>query len=134
MLSNGFIQQIMKATRFQNQSKTLLDHILTTSRSNRIFSGTIVSDVSNHFFTFLRPVLPTVKKQVKVTTSRNFSLTNLNNFKTALNGTDWPNVTNSSSVDEAYDIFWNSYKELFDVIFPKKQARFNRNIHKVPPS
>ncbi len=34
VLSNGFIQQIMKASRFQNQSKTLLDHILTTSRSN----------------------------------------------------------------------------------------------------
>jgi exonuclease III len=65
VLSNGFIQQIMKATRFQNQSKTLLDHILTTSRSNRIFSGTIVSDVSDHFFTFIRPVLPTVKKTSK---------------------------------------------------------------------
>jgi hypothetical protein len=36
-------------------------------------------------------------------------------------------------VDEAYDIFWNSYKELFDVIVPKKQVRFNRNIHKVSP-
>ncbi len=27
VLSNGIIQQIMKATRFQNQSKTLLDHM-----------------------------------------------------------------------------------------------------------
>jgi hypothetical protein len=133
VLSNGFIQHVMKATRFQNQSKTLLDQILTSSNSNNIFSGTIVSDVSDHFFTFTRPVLPPVKKSTKTTTSRNFSLNNLNNFKTALSGTDWLPVTNSDNVDDAYDIFWNSYSELFEVIFPKKQVRFNRNIHKMAP-
>jgi hypothetical protein len=133
VLSNGFIQHVMKATRFQNQSKTLLDQILTSSNSNNIFSGTIVSDVSDHFFTFTRPVLPPVKKSTKTTTSRNFSLNNLNNFKTALSGTDWLPVTNSNNVDDAYDIFWNSYSELFEVIFPKKQVRFNRNIHKMAP-
>jgi hypothetical protein len=62
VLSNGFIQQVMKATRFQNHSKTLLGQILTSSNSNEIFSGTIVSDVSDNFFTFTGPVLPPVKK------------------------------------------------------------------------
>jgi hypothetical protein len=133
VLSNGFIQQIMKATRFQNQSKTLLDHILSSSHSNRVYSGTVVSDISDHFFTFTRPVLPHTKKQVKFTTARNFSQTNLNLFKTALGGTDWSHVTNSNDVDDAYELFWNSYSELFDCIFPKKKVRFNRNIHKKSP-
>jgi hypothetical protein len=66
VLSNGFIQQVMKATRFQNHSKTLLDQILTSSNSNIIFSGTIVSDVSDHFFTLTRPVLPPVIKKLKL--------------------------------------------------------------------
>ncbi len=133
VLSNGFIQQIMKATRFQNQNKTLLDHILTSCHSNRIYSGSVLSDIRYHFFTFTRPVLPHIKKQTKFTTARNFSQTSLNQFKTALSGTDWSHVTNSNDVDDAYELFWNSYSELFDVIFPKKKVRFNRNIHKMSP-
>jgi len=57
----------------------------------------------------------------------------LNNFKHALSGTDWSHVTNSNNVDDAYNLFWNSYSELFEAIFPKKKVRFNRNIHKMSP-
>jgi hypothetical protein len=57
----------------------------------------------------------------------------LNNFKNALSGTDWSHVTNSNNVDDAYNLFWNSYSELFEAIFPKKKVRFNRNIHKMSP-
>jgi len=57
----------------------------------------------------------------------------MNQFKTALSGTDWSHVTNSNDVDDAYELFWNSYSELFDIIFPKKKVRFNRNIHKMSP-
>jgi len=133
VLSNGFIQQIMKATRFQNQSKTLLDHILTSCHSDRIYSGSVLSDISDHFFTFTRPVLPTSKKQTKFSNIRNFSQASMNQFKIALSGTDWSHVTNSNDVDDAYELFWNSYSELFDIIFPKKKVRFNRNIHKMSP-
>jgi hypothetical protein len=57
----------------------------------------------------------------------------LNNFKAALSGTDWSYVTNLYSVDDAYDTFWNIYLELYEMFFPKKQVRFNRNIHKKSP-
>jgi hypothetical protein len=123
----------MKCTRIQNQSKTLIDHILSTSRSSSIYSGTIVSDISDHFFTFVQPVLSHQKSKEKTFADRSFSTQNLNNFKAALGGTDWSVVTNVNDVDLAYDNFWNSYSELYEMSFPKKNIRFNRNIHKNSP-
>jgi len=106
---------------------------LSSCHSDRIYSGSVLSDISDHFFTFTRPVLPTSKKQTKFSNVRNFSQASMNQFKTALSGTDWSHVTNSNDVDDAYELFWNSYSELFDIIFPKKKVRFNRNIHKMSP-
>jgi hypothetical protein len=133
IFSYGFLQQIMKTTRMQNQSKTLIDHVLSNSSSNSIFSGTVISDISDHFFTFARPILSTPKKSEKTTFVRSFSVRNLNNFKAALGGTDWSNVSEATNVDEAYDIFWKSYTDLFELNFPKKRSRFNQNIHKRSP-
>jgi hypothetical protein len=33
----------------------------------------------------------------------------LENFKTALSGTDWSHVTDINSVDDAYASFWNTF-------------------------
>ncbi len=57
ILSNGFLQLTMKCTRFQNQSRTLIDQILTSSKCNSFQTGTVISDISDHFFTFIRPPL-----------------------------------------------------------------------------
>jgi exonuclease III len=47
ILENGYLQIIAKASRMQNESKTLIDHILSNTRSLDICSGTLISDVSN---------------------------------------------------------------------------------------
>jgi hypothetical protein len=66
-------------------------------------------------------------------TIRSFNPTSLNNFKTALSGTDWTSVSESHDVDEAYNLFWSSYIDLYELFFPKKQIRFNSNVHKRSP-
>ena len=53
ILSAGFLQCIGKASRIQNNASTLLDHILVSCRQNSFDSGTIVTDVSDHFPTFI---------------------------------------------------------------------------------
>ncbi len=50
-----------------------------------------------------------------------------------MSGTDWSPVTSLNSVDDAYDTFWSTYLELYEMLFPKKQVRFNRNTHKKSP-
>ncbi len=64
IFSNGYLQTICTASRIQNDSKTLIDHILSNSRELGICSGTILSDISDHFFTFLMPSFSLSPKQV----------------------------------------------------------------------
>ena len=49
-MSNGFLQLITKATGIQGISISLIDHITTNSLSSKNDVGTIVNDISDHFF------------------------------------------------------------------------------------
>jgi hypothetical protein len=116
----------------QRDSKTLLDHILTNSRTLDICAGTFISDVSNHFFTFVIPFFePTSKQQHKTVLSRDFSQQNMLGFRNELGMADWTNVTGKTSVGEAYDEFWNTYNGLYNRFFQIKRIRFNKNKHKI---
>jgi exonuclease III len=53
--SNGYLQTITRATRIQNNNFSLIDHILTNSPSTKSQSGILISDISDHFFTFTLP-------------------------------------------------------------------------------
>jgi hypothetical protein len=57
ILEKSFLQRISKATRIQNNSKSLIDHILFNSNGTDFLSGTIVSDLSDHFFMFIARLL-----------------------------------------------------------------------------
>jgi len=71
-LARGFLQCITKATRFQLNSKTLLDNILT-NKPGAITAGTVISDISDHFFTFIQSAAVTTKGSEKTHSVRDFS-------------------------------------------------------------
>jgi len=132
ILAKGYLQTIIKASRIQNNSKTLIDHILSNSGSLEICSGTLISDISDHFFTFVLPRVSVTSKQSHRTISaRDFSVTNLLAFKRELSLVNWDCVYQKINVDEAYDEFWKTYTLLYDQKFPLKRKRFNKNIHKL---
>jgi hypothetical protein len=51
--NNGFLRLSLKATRIQHSHFSLIDHILLNRVPGRFSTGSIVSDISDHFFTFL---------------------------------------------------------------------------------
>ena len=55
IFTKGYLQIICKASRIQNESKSLIDHVLSNSRGLDVYSGTLISDISDHFFTFVLP-------------------------------------------------------------------------------
>jgi hypothetical protein len=128
IISKGYLQCIFKATRFENESKTLIDNILY-NQAGPLTTGTILSDISDHFFTFLQLNHAQKKKVEKTYTVKQFTENNLNNFKLLLGGTDWRNVTESMDVDAACNEFWTIYSNLFNLTFPEKTVRFNKKIH-----
>ena len=51
----------------------------------------------------------------------------------ALGGMNWDPVTTAPDVNSAYDEFYLIYSELFELTFPLKTVRFNKNIHTKNP-
>ena len=62
----GFLLANFRATRMQNGSSSLIDHILTNNKSTHLTSGTIIGDISDHFLTFLQPDLQKYRSKPKV--------------------------------------------------------------------
>jgi len=131
VFSNGFLQINRKATRMQDLSSSLIDHILTNDKKSNFVTGTIISDISDHFVTFVcngkNP--PTVAQRLK--TARIFSQQNLLKFKLNLSNANWNETLAVPNVNLAYESFWQLYKNIYDATFPLTVLKFNKNMHKV---
>ncbi len=57
IIEKGFLPSICKATRCQNESKTLIDQILFNKNCENFYSGTIISDTSDHFIPLQPPLV-----------------------------------------------------------------------------
>ena len=128
---NGFIQCITKATRIAGNSSSLIDHILINSSLEEITSGTIISDVSDHFFTFLQLPFRRACTSLKLYETRNFSKTNTERFRACLNELRWENVLNSNDVNDSYNLFFTDFNMLFEQNFNVKKTKFNKNFNKI---
>ena len=130
IFANGFLQKIGKATRIQGNSFSLIDHILTKTEVNVEISGTIISDISDHFKNFV--ALPCQKSRVNTDNKpkRNFSQFNLRCFKEALGLCTWNSTLVNNDVNDSYNNFWSDFHTLFELHFPLIKVKFNRNVHK----
>jgi hypothetical protein len=56
---------------------------------------------------------------------------NINTFRTQLSNMTWHSVYNSTEANASLDLFWDDFKTIFDLNFPIKTVRLNKNTHKV---
>ena len=129
--SNGFLQKVGKATRIAGQSYSLIDHILTKSQNQGDSSGTILSDISDHFINFIAIPTAKIKTKCEFRATRNFSKQNLENFRNNLRLCSWNHVVQCEDVNESYSLFWNDFNALYELFFPIKNVKLNKNIHKL---
>ena len=127
----GFLLSNFRASRIQNDSASLIDHILSNNKTSSLTSGTIIEDISDHFITFIQPNIQKNKSKPTVVKRRIYSKDNLNNFKRDLYNTNWDDVTNCNDVNNSYDKFWDKYTHLHDKHFPLTSTKFNRNLHRI---
>jgi Reverse transcriptase (RNA-dependent DNA polymerase) len=132
--NSGFLQTNLKATRMQNNSSSLIDNILTNARHQKMYSGSIIEDLSDHWLTFL---VPNVNKRCKKSTrnnnvkKRSVTTRNLTNLQNSLKNLHWNDVLATDNVNDCYDVFWNTFSTLYDLHLPLVSVRLNRNVHKV---
>lgn len=134
IISNGLIPAITLPTRVTHFSSTLIDHIFIKHSSPQYISGTITTDITDHFTNFiLTPNTPLKHKKLKHVTYRKFTPNRILSLQQSLVNFDWSSVTSCEDVDLSYDKFIAIYKEKLDYHIPIKTARFNKYKHKNEP-
>jgi hypothetical protein len=130
-LEHGFYQTNKKITRFGAHGPSLIDHVFTNAVGAGVKSGSIIVDISDHLPTFLQIEGTRQKISSKPAAQRNFNATNMSNFRDGLSNLSWINVTTCDNVDTAYENFWGDFKTLFELYFPFKKVKVNKNYHKI---
>ncbi len=103
-LSNGFVQLICKATRIQGAHFSLIDHIWTNTNLPTYKTGTIVSDISDHFIYFIELPLEKVINKPKSDFKRKFTADNITSFKESLANLNWVEVCSDLDVNRSFDL------------------------------
>ena len=136
--SHGFVPCIDRPTRIKYNkngqlSATLIDNIFTNDILSNINSGVLITDISDHFPTFMKqhnPLHNTQTSTTPPTQSRCFKHDNIKGLINALNITDWEQVTSIHDPEKAYNIFDNKMSNLLDIHCPMKTKK--RSKRKTP--
>ena len=131
--SNGFLQLITKPTRAINGSATLIDHFFTNECDNCLECGIITSRISDHFPIFAIISQEKTNANPEYIYIRSMSDEAINNFKTALNSQSWEGVYAEENANDGFNNFLKVFEDLFEIYFPVKKTKFNKNVHKKEP-
>jgi maleate cis-trans isomerase len=81
--------------------------------------------------TFIQLPKSTVQTKPKNSKARKFTPDNINKFKQNLQTQTWDSVLSCNNVNDSYDLFWDIFKLFFDLNFPLKGCKHNKNLHKL---
>jgi len=119
-VSHGLIPVITRPTRITHNSATLIDNIYIKLKQNKLKSGIITTELSDHL-----PILALYGKNNKVRTQpiskiiRKLTEGNIVEIKTRLENYDWQTLNNLDS-NEAYNTFLDVIIRTLDEVAPMK--------------
>ena len=128
LMANGFFNTVTKATRFQNDSATAIDHIYTNVIKDSYMTGVITDKLSDHMLTFM--VLDDKVKNVKsskVIKYRSLNNESIERFRVALSDTNWRSVTEVLDTNNSFNVFNDIFMDLFNFHFPEKTKKIKIN-------
>lgn len=133
MVWNGFIPYITRATRVARGGDTfsLIDNLFINQNFDKVKqSSIIVNGLSDHF-------IPTIsinlsKKRINGPSFkevRDMNPQNKERFKEALGNLAWLDVISEDCPERACSKFLETFLSLFELYFPSRRVKFNKNIH-----
>jgi hypothetical protein len=82
---------------------------------------------------FTIPGIINEQKPQKTFQARDFSADNEIKFRESLNSISWNVVKDAEDAQMAFNIFSDIFNNLFELHFPFRTIKFNKNIHKKDP-
>ncbi|XP_065663015.1 putative histone-lysine N-methyltransferase 1 [Hydra vulgaris] len=136
LLQSNLIPTINKPTRVTNNSSRLLDNIVTNNfHNNRLNTGIIKTDLSDHFPTFL-VTNNIINNNIPSKTTifrRQINENSVKQFQNLLrNNVDWNLVLQSNDANNSYDLFLSQFCKQYETAFPEKQIIVNTKIVMTP--
>lgn len=131
LVTNQLTPRITVPTRVTHGSATLIDHMYKKVSSAKCTSGTLISDITDHYINFMFIDKPKTKSyDPKYIRYRAFTDSNLEQFNDHLTAADWSSVYNTYDSNEAYRRFMSLYKGALDKAIPLKTKKFSKLKHK----
>jgi len=133
LFTYGMLQVITRPTRCTDHSATLIDHFVTNTKQSAYESCIITSSISDHFpvVFFLQAAKPLPSS--KTLFSRDFSEQNLKRFEQSLHSLRWGFVLEEEDPQTAYNLFADTFLNLYNLQFPLKEIKFNKKLHTKEP-
>ncbi len=133
LFSHGFLQIITKPTRCTSSSGTLIDHCITNATHREHLSRIITNKISDHFPILYKINKNESRKNPKIVQFRDFSDVNINNFKLYLSSLDWGSIYEIDDTQIVCNKIMENFNHAFELFFPLKIQRFNKNVHRKEP-
>ena len=118
IFAHGFLPVITKPTRISNTSTTLIDHIYFNDIKAKFESGIIVTDVADHYGTYLSLGNCKKSKNSNPIEIRCMNSKATNVFLEHLSNCDFSEIYRCDTADASYDIFIEKYAAVVEKSFP----------------
>jgi hypothetical protein len=134
MITNNLIPRITLPTRVSPSSATLIDHLFTNINQTN-FTGTLLTDITDHYSNFLLIKTNRLPDRTNPThiSYRQITEKTIDRLNTLLSVTNWTELYQSNDPTEAYSIFLEQYQCCMNQAMPIKSVRFNKYKHKSHP-
>ena len=116
-------------TRVTDHTATLIDHVFLREQkqSEKIISGNIFTDISDHFANFLVVFdLDFRKRSIERRKTRIFGPKNTSKFLDNLQQVDWDPLYQETDVNRCATAFYNIVKKVYNEAFPLKPISTKR--------
>ena len=131
IFSHSFLPLIDQPTRVTENSASLIDNIYTNNICASITPGILYCDATDHFPIFQVTYRHRVIPMLDPITYRKIDNDTLNALKADLANANWINILQNDNVDNAYDIFSDTFKTIYDKNF-KITVKKTHNKYKKP--
>ena len=134
LLSNSFLPVITLPTRVTQNTASLIDHIFTNSKRNRLEGGILYSCISDHMPIFSLNVAPKngdIRNEIILT--RNMSKKNKDAFCKKIEDSNIHSVVNDYNPITAFETFSNILNSNFEESFPLIESKPNKNNTPINP-
>jgi len=127
LFSFGLLQIVTRPTRCNDNSATLIDHIVTNIKAPVYDINILTSRISDHFpVIFTLPFNKKIPSSNKTITKRFFTNENVLKFKTALNNINWNVVRDAEDAQVSYNSFSDIFFNFYELYFPKVTLKVNK--------